>query len=292
VTLDCEVVVTRTGVHAMRDRTTGELMHPVAGPLGEAERLYAGGSRLRERLQRAWGVAAHGSLVLLDVGLGAGSNAVVAWRLSESLTAGDRRLRIVSFDRSVAALVLALEAQHCRDFGLDGSAGDAARALCATRAHLSARTEWQLRAGELAANLELEPAGSADVVFWDPFSPRANPELWSVAVFAKLRRLCREGATLHTYSGATSVRSALLLAGFAVGVGAQVSAGKFSTCAALRMQDLVAPLDRRWLARLSRSSAPFPADAPADALAVIGRLPQFAAAASARSNRLEVIGAK
>ncbi len=51
-------------------------MHPVVGPLVEAERLYVGPSRLRERLVDG----AKDPLVLLDVGLGAGSNAIAAWR--------------------------------------------------------------------------------------------------------------------------------------------------------------------------------------------------------------------
>jgi queuine tRNA-ribosyltransferase len=34
-------------------------------------------------------------------------------------------------------------------------------------------------------------------------------------------------------------------------------------------------LDRRWLERLARSAAPFPADAPTDAFARIAALPQF-----------------
>ena len=123
--------------------------------------------------------------------------------------------------------------------------------------------------------LALEPAASADVVFWDPFSPRANPELWTIAAFTALRRLCRAGATVHTYSGATAVRSALLLAGFAVGVGEATGEHKAATVAAVDLEDLACPLDRRWLARLGRSTAGFPGDAPADALARVAALPQF-----------------
>jgi queuine tRNA-ribosyltransferase len=71
------------------------------------------------------------------------------------------------------------------------------------------------------------------------------------------------------------VRSALLLAGFHVGIGEKIAEGKFGTYAALQRQALHQPLDLRWLARLARSSAPFPKDAPADALDRIRRMPQF-----------------
>ena len=63
-TTDCEVVTTRGGARAMRDITTGELMHPIVGPIIEAEQLYVKPSRLKDRLG-----AGGPPLVLLDVGL-------------------------------------------------------------------------------------------------------------------------------------------------------------------------------------------------------------------------------
>ena len=270
--LDCEVVVTRGGARAMLDRITGEVMHPVVGPLIEAAALYVEPSCLAERLRRH----APAPLVLFDVGLGAGSNALAAWRASEALGPSARCLEIVSFDRSLAALRLAASPAHAAAFGFDGDAGRAAAALDAEHRHETARTLWHVHLGELPDVFAAAPAGSVDVVFWDPFSPRANPALWTVAAFAALRRVCREGATVHTYSRATSTRSALLLAGFAVGIGATTGADKPTTIAAVDLGDLQQPLDRRWLQRLSRSSAPLPLDAPADALMRIGKLPQFA----------------
>lgn len=268
--LDCELVQTSQGAAAIRDRATGEVMHPVVGPAIEATALYVEPSRLAARLAEP----DEQPLVLLDVGLGGGSNAIAAWRVSAALPVTARRLAIVSFDHSLGALALAVE--HAAQFGFEGDAGIAARALLTDHHHETARTSWSFLAGELPATLAEAPL--ADVVFWDPFSPKANPSLWSVAAFTALRRVCRAGATVHTYSGATATRSALLLAGFAVGVGPSTNAGKFGTLAATDLETLAAPLDRRWLERLSRSSAAFPPDAPEDALARVAALPQFAPA--------------
>jgi queuine tRNA-ribosyltransferase len=269
----CEVVTTRCGARAVRDIATGELMHPVVGPLVEAQDLYAGPSRLDGRL-RAGGESA---LVLLDVGLGAGSNAVAAWKLSERLASSARRLEIVSFDRTAAAMELALADENAAAFGYEGAAGEAGRGLLANGRHETLRTTWRLVVGELPETLAAEAEGAADVVFWDPFSPRANPSLWTMGAFTALRRLCREGATVHTYSAATATRSALLLAGFGVGVGAAVRESKETTKAAVSVRDVERPLDRRWVERLARSSAAFPTDAPPDALARVSALEQFAA---------------
>ena len=269
----CEVVTTRSGARAIRDRETGELMHPVVGPLVEAEKLYVEASRLEARL----GEGGPDALVLLDVGLGAGSNAIAAWKVSERMPTPARRLEMMSFDRTTSALELALSDEHAAAFGFEGAALHAARALLSDGRHETARTLWQLEAGNLPSTLERLPERSSDVVFWDPFSPRATPALWTVASFAALRRVCRAGATVHTYSAATATRSALLLAGFAVGVGQVTSTGKQTTHAAVDVHTLARPLDRRWLERLARSDVPFPADAPEDALARVAALPQFSA---------------
>lgn len=268
-----EIVTTRSGSRAVLDHTTGEVMHPI-GPRVEAEALYVGASRLDARLDGAEG----DPLVLFDVGLGGGTNAATAWRLSEARVSG-RPLHIVSFDRTVDAMALALEPENASSFALDGTVGDAARSLLETRRASAARTEWRLVLGDLPGTLESEPIGSADVVFWDPFSPKANPTLWNCTAFTALRRACRDGATVHTYSCATAVRSALLLAGFAVGVGPSTGAKERTTVAELvragTRTTLTEPLDARWLARLERSSAPFPPDAPTDAMDRVRALPQF-----------------
>jgi queuine tRNA-ribosyltransferase len=115
----------------------------------------------------------------------------------------------------------------------------------------------------------------ADLVFWDPYSPRVNPELWTVAAFRAARARCGPAADLYTYSTATSVRAALLLAGFFVGAGDPSGPKQETTAAATLVSLLSRPLDRRWLDRLARSSSPFPPDAPSDALAQIRAHPQF-----------------
>ncbi len=261
-----EVVTTRGGQKAIRDLAAGEIMHPGVGPRAEADALYVRQSRLAERLAEPGP-----PLVLYDVGLGAGSNALAARRAAESASSG-RRLEVVSFERDLGALRLAL--CHPADFDLEGAPGAAARALLEHGRVETARSTWRLVSGELPASLDAAGA-RADLVFWDPFSPAANPALWSVAAFTRLRAHCAPGCTLLTYSASTRTRAALLLAGFAVGVGDAIGDKRETTAAALFAGDLARPLDRRWLDRWSRSTAALPADAPADAEARIRALGQL-----------------
>lgn len=266
------VITTRAGVPVMFDRATGEVMHPEVGPLVEVERLYIAPSRLAARLCSV----ADEPLVVLDAGLGAGSNAVAAWRTARESKGRTRQLELISIDRTVEALEVALEPEHAAAFGFDELAVSAARTLVAEHRHASPFADWRLQLGDLETELARVAAASVDVVFWDPYSPRAEPALWSLRAFHALRRICRVGATVHTYSGATATRTALLLAGFAVGYGP--SAGekqKRSTVAAVDLNDLTQPLDRGWLEALRSSPGSFPTDAPSDALTRLKQHGQF-----------------
>jgi queuine tRNA-ribosyltransferase len=266
-----EIVRTRGGALAIRSLADGEVMHPGVGPLVEAEQLYVRQSRLRERLLAKEGGEA-GRLVLFDVGLGAGSNALAARSASEGLPEAAARLELVSFERDFGALALALAAGE--PFGWRGEAADAARALLAHDVDETRRTHWRLVRGDLLEGLARQTV-RADIVFWDPFSPRANPALWTVAAFWQARCVAGPRCALYTYSASTATRLALLLAGWAVGVGDAIGDRAQTTAAAVAPSDLARPLDRRWLARLSRPDVPLPSDAPSDAIPRARQAPQF-----------------
>jgi len=267
------LVVTSLGVPAVRDARSGEVMHPVVGPSVEAERLYVAQSGLRARLAEPGP-----PLVLLDVGLGAGSNALAALAAAEGVPAAGRLLEIVSFEEDLGALALAASEPGAARLGLDPIRLGAARALLAGGRFESPRVRWRLVPGDALSTLAREPV-RADLVFWDPFSPKANPALWTLAAFGAAFGRCGPRALLLTYSTATATRAALLLAGFHVGAGDPSGPKEQTTAAATDPALLARPLDRRWLARLERSSAPFPPDAPPDALERIRAHPQFRARA-------------
>jgi queuine tRNA-ribosyltransferase len=262
-----EIVRTRGGALAMRSLDAGEVMHPGVGPFVEAEQLYVRQSRLEDRL-----ASTSETLVVFDVGLGAGSNALAARAVSERLPGSAARLDLVSFERDLGALELALTNGDA--FGWRGEPADAARALLADGTHETARTRWRLVRGDVLEALGNETS-RADIIYWDPFSPRANPALWTVAAFTAARRTAAARATLYTYSASTATRLAMLLGGWAVGVGDAIGDKTQTTAAAVDARDLARPLDRAWLNRLARADVPLPSDAPADAVARARAAPQF-----------------
>jgi queuine tRNA-ribosyltransferase len=272
------IVATSSGAPSVRDAEAGEVMHPVIGAAVEAERLYVAQSRLAARL--AEGGA---PLTLFDVGLGAAGNALAAIRSARAARAAHaaqpeghapRPLAIVSFERELGALDLAATDDGAARLGWSADDLAAARALRTAGRHEEPGISWRLALGDAPATIAAAPE-QADLVFWDPFSPKANPGLWTVAAFQALRGRCAPGCTLFTYSTATSTRSALLLADFHVGVGDPSGPKEETTAAALPPAAPARPLDARWLQRLARSSAAWPSDAPPDALDRIRSHPQF-----------------
>ncbi len=266
------IVATSSGAPSVRDAEAGEVMHPVIGAAVEADRLYVAQSRLAERL-------AEGGppLTLFDLGLGAAGNALAAVRCARAVQAAApqaRPLRLVSFERELGALTLACSDAGAARLGWSPEDLAAARAILADGRHEEPGISWRLALGDALAELSAAPE-LADLVFWDPFSPKANPALWTATAFATLRARCAPGCTLFTYSTATATRSALLLAGFHVGVGDPSGPKEETTAAALPPAAPARPLDARWLARLARSSAGWPPDAPPDAAARVRAHPQF-----------------
>ena len=64
-------------------------------------------------------------------------------------------------------------------------------------------------------DLELE-ANSVDLVYYDAFGPRVQPELWNAEIFAKIFRWMTPGGTLVTYCAKGQVKRDLKAVGFEV----------------------------------------------------------------------------
>jgi len=244
-----EVVTTRSGTRAVRHLGHGEVMHPV-GPWVESNRLYVDQLGLEARLARP----SDEPVRILDVGLGAGANAVAA--LARARAMGPRRLRpleVVSLEHDATPLTLALEDPE--GFPWLQPFAEPARELLRSHRWEEPSLSWRLQLGDARTTLE-ELDGSFDLIFFDPFSPEANPDLWTVGFLRAVRsRTLYDGAMLATYSAATPTRVSLLLAGFFVGQGWSTGTRTETTTAANRLELLPEPLGARWLERWRRSSA-------------------------------------
>ena len=63
---------------------------------------------------------------------------------------------------------------------------------------------------------EITATSEYDLIYFDAFGPRVQPELWSEEVFENMYKALRPGGVLVTYSAKGSVRRAMQSAGFEV----------------------------------------------------------------------------
>jgi tRNA U34 5-methylaminomethyl-2-thiouridine-forming methyltransferase MnmC len=282
-----EIVTTTWGAVSIKDNVTGEIMHNPVGPWLEAHDLYVAQSGL-ERLLRVREAESQGSaatatelpsdssadsVTLFDVGLGAGFNALSALVLRFQLGEGARKLKIVSFENKLDLFAFSRDNLHA--FEKEKAlvellpAGAVEQTISELQSIMGCLLEngyiqgqgfeWILRHGEFPQAISQE-VNRPDVVFYDPYSPKVNPEMWTLDCFKRLHDLSthsRRPLVLMTYSVSTPVRVTMLLAGFFVGVG-HTTGLKETTFAATDLAAISEPLGTRWLERWERSQTPLP----------------------------------
>lgn len=254
-----ELVRLTRGDVSLRHIASGEVMHSNVGPREEARLLYVEQSRLAERLARGGR-----ELVLWDVGLGAATNALAAlqcWQQTRAVGQA-RAIHVVSFECDLAGTRLALE--NHRELPYFEGFENAVETLLERKCYERDGLLWELHEGDFRNNAAKCPA--PELVYFDFYSPKANPELWDVSTFKIVREAAETfsaqnqsaGTDLFTYSASTRVRVALLVAGFFVGFGRSTGTKSDTTAASTRFESLENPLDARWLERFQRSHEPLP----------------------------------
>lgn len=250
-----ELVSLPNGRYSVKPVSSPEAMHSSIGAWEEAELLYVGQARLGQRLSDAGA-----ELVLFDVGMGIAANALAAIECFFA-SRPERDLRIVSFEKHLDALELALTRPDC--FPWVARNRSAVADLLGNRhwsgMHSGFQVRWELHEGDFMKT-DLAALPSPELVFFDFYSPKENPELWQAACFDKIRATAASKVQLFTYCSSTAARSAMLLAGFYVGTGMSTDAKSETTVAAARLHDLERPLERHWLEKLDRSAKPLPSD--------------------------------
>lgn len=269
-----ELVIFENGRISLKDLALDEAMHSKIGPWEEAHSIYIAQSNLSNRLQVLEGNSE--PLVLFDIGLGLAANSLAALHCRRQLVeAGKkvRKLRIVSFENDPEGLKLALKNREQFPFfeGFENLLEELlSKGFWKSPAEESSAGElfgpevtWELCLGDFQNYVEngfgqglnsLHP----EVIFYDFYSPKSQPQLWQVEYFAALRRAAHPHAILVTYSVATAVRVAMVLGGFYMGQGVRTPAKLETTVAACRTVDLAHPLGSAWIDKLRRSTKIFP----------------------------------
>lgn len=213
LTLD-GLVVTQDGTITLRHPDYDEDFHSIKGARFEADSLYMEASGFRSHLQSSSSVA---TLGVLDVGLGLGYNALMTiecW--TEGLGAQD--LNLISLEHT-PELVRSLADPACAwkegwpetwktwSQSLQKKTDDTLWTATFQHPRSGKKLNWQVVVGD-ARHADLS-AWTFHYIWQDAFSPKKNPELWSVEWFEKLRAVSDPAVQLVTYSVARMVRDHL-----------------------------------------------------------------------------------
>lgn len=245
-----DLVTVASGARSLRSREHGETFHPVVGPMTEARGLHVVQQRLVERA-----CATEGPFVVWDAGLGAAANAIA---VIEAFHPFPERVAVElhSFDVTTAPLEFALE--NAGELEYVAPHRTTIERLLANGETADGCVRWFLYRGDFRALMTDAPAPHA--ILYDPYSPRANPELWALEHFTALaaRLIPSRGCLWSNYTRSTAVRVALLLAGLFVGRGAATGLKDETTLASNDPALLPRRFDHGWLARVRRSTAAAP----------------------------------
>jgi queuine tRNA-ribosyltransferase len=242
-------------------------MHMRTPPMDEARALYVEQSNLAERLRES-----DEPLVIWDVGLGAGANAMAAIECYEAqaVIGPVRPMHIISFENDLDSLKLAVQRNDLFPY-LRHGAPPAILTLGEWQSKQHPGLSWTLLRGAFLEMMRHAPS-PPDLIFYDMFSSKTSADVWTLDAFRQLFGACAgRAAELYTYTCSTSVRVALLAAGFYVARGRSMGAKEETTIAftpdayRLRWMHREEVLSADWLARWSRSGAKFPLGLAADA---------------------------
>ena len=194
---------TKDGSKTLHNEDLQVFYHSVHGAWTETQHVF-GTMGIEEGLRRV----EQGELRVLEVGLGTGLNVLETWRLAHD---HQRHIHMVSLE----PFPLQWEEVRALDYAATtGTPMEVWRAVIEEGRHEDAHFNFRTIHQKLE-NAPLEER-TFDVVLFDAFAPVAQPELWEVGVFDRLRFALRPGGQLVTYCAKGNVRRAMEDAGFQV----------------------------------------------------------------------------
>jgi len=182
----------------------GEAFHSTQGAKAEALSKFAQATDLAQQADR-------GQICLLDVCYGLGYNSAAA---IETIWQANPNCKITLFGLEQDPSVPIAAIDLLGDWSI--SVQSALRQIAQAHSYQSDRLAATLLVGDARQTIRSLQI-QADAIFFDPFSPRRCPQLWTVEFFGQVARCLAPTGKLATYSRSASVRSAMRAAGLSIG---------------------------------------------------------------------------
>ena len=190
-----KLIKTKDGSFTAFSEVAGEHYHTISGAIEEAF----------EKHVNALGI--ENGMHILDFCFGLGYNSIAACKDHTNLqiTALENDIKIIEVIKDIEIPdILKIEFDSFRNIAENTDVVD------------SNNNRIQILLGDALQRIVEIPDGEFDRVFFDPFSPKKQPEMWSEEIFQKIYNKMKNGAKLSTYSCAGQVRKNMISAGFKV----------------------------------------------------------------------------
>lgn len=187
----------------------GEAFHSRYGAKAEAFEKFAKVTQLAEKAQQS-------SLCLLDVCYGLGYNTAAALEVIWSVNP-NCLVEVVALELDATVPLAAIAPALLEQWS--PRVQSVLTAIAQTYHTQTAQLNARLLIGDARQTIQTlgEANFQADAIFFDPFSPRRCPQLWTVEFFKCVTCCLAPTGILATYSRSASVRSAMLEAGLHIG---------------------------------------------------------------------------
>lgn len=207
-----EIVQTSDGSTTIYLPDWNESYHSKHGAIQEAYHvfikngLYFATSEILELRSKA------ASVSILEIGFGTGLNGFITFLESEL---SGQKIDYVGIEAYPVLLEEAMQMNYAQEIAPANSAVFQKMHECS----------WEQR-NEISANVyltkqqklfqEVDEENVYDLIYFDAFGFRVQPELWSEAIFQRMYAALKSKGVLVTYACRTYIRNAMLTAGFSV----------------------------------------------------------------------------
>jgi len=197
-----KIIETGDGSHTLYNRVLNEHYHSIHGSINEAEHVFIskGLFYLAEK---------QNDIDILEVGFGTGLNAFLS-----SLNRGKLSINYTGLEPYPVEPKLLEELNYVQQI-------DLGKREVFNLIHASNWEMWtEISSGfslfKSRKSIQEFDKGEFDLVYFDAFAPRPQPEMWEVEIFQRCYDLLRKGGVLVTYCAKGQVRRNMQVCGFEV----------------------------------------------------------------------------
>jgi tRNA U34 5-methylaminomethyl-2-thiouridine-forming methyltransferase MnmC len=198
-----EIVVTKDGSSSIYLPAFDEHYHSVHGAVQESKHVF---------MKMGWEPVAskQEEISILEIGFGTGLNAFLV--LEQALLFPGKKVHYASLEafpvaEEQAGLLNYAEQNREHFLRLHASGWEKPVAIL---------PNFQLEKRKITLQEFMPEESHYDLVFFDAFAPRVQPELWTEEVFRKMHKALKPGGILVTYCSKGDVRRAMIAAGLSV----------------------------------------------------------------------------